>query len=108
LRVPRIALAVGARLRVQIKARDVAISLSRPMDVSITNRLPGHLVRIARGDGPYVEVTIDIGGTALQALITGESASRLGLEPGLQVWALIKSVAVDGRTAGVRRGHAIG
>jgi molybdate transport system ATP-binding protein len=103
LRVPRVALPTGASLRVQIKARDVALSLSRPMDVSITNRLPGRLTRIARGDGPYVEVTIDIGGTALQALITGESASRLGLEPGLQVWALIKSVAVDGRAAGVTR-----
>lgn len=103
LRVPRIARAVGSSLRVQIKARDVALSLSRPMDVSITNRLPGRLLRMTRGDGPYVEVTVDISGTALQALITGESASRLGLEPGLQVWALIKSVAVDARAAGVRR-----
>ena len=103
LRVPRITLAAGTCLRVQVKARDVALSLSRPMDVSITNRLPGRIVGITRSDGPYVDVAIDIGGVRLQSLITGESASRLGLEPGLQVWALIKSVAVDGRTAGVRR-----
>jgi molybdate transport system ATP-binding protein len=103
LRVPRIALAAGTILRVQIKARDVALSLSRPMDVSITNRLPGRIIGITRGDGPYVDVAIDIGGVRLQSLITGESSSRLGLEPGLQVWALIKSVAVDGRTAGIRR-----
>ena len=104
LRVPRIMLDAGTRLRVQIKARDVALSLSRPMDVSITNRLPGRLVGLKRSDGPYVEVTIDVGGAILQSLITSESASRLGLEPGLQVWALIKSVAVDGRMAGVTRG----
>ncbi len=103
LRVPRIALDIGTTLRVQIKARDIAVSLSRPMDVSITNRLPGRIVSITRGDGPYVNVAIDIGGARLQSLITGESSSRLGLEPGLQVWALIKSVAVDGRHAGVRR-----
>ena len=105
LSVPRVALDVGMRVRVQIKARDVAISLSRPMDVSITNRLPGQLIAITRGDGPYVEVTIDVGETKLLALITGEAASRLALEPGLKVWALIKSVAVDGRMAGVRRGY---
>ena len=103
LRVPRVLLDVGTRLRVQIKARDVALSLSRPMDVSITNRLPGRLIGLTRSDGPYVEATIDIGGVILQSLITGESAARLGLEPGLDVWALIKSVAVDGRTAGVTR-----
>ncbi len=103
LRVPRVEAPVGSRLRVQIKARDVALSLSRPMDVSITNRLPGTLVEITRSDGPYVEATIDVGGTTLQALITGESSSRLGLEPGLQVWALIKSVAVDSRAAGITR-----
>jgi molybdate transport system ATP-binding protein len=103
LRVARVAAAIGSQLRVQIKARDVALSLSRPMDVSITNRLPGRLAGLTRSDGPYVEVTIDVGGVTLQALITGESSSRLGLEPGLQVWALIKSVAVDSRAAGVTR-----
>lgn len=103
LSIPRIEAPTGSRLRVQIKARDVALSLSRPMDVSITNRLPGRLTALQRGDGPYVEASVDVGGITLQALITVESASRLGLEPGLQVWALIKSVAVDGRSAGVRR-----
>lgn len=108
LHVPRIHLDLGTRLRVQIKSRDVALSLSRPMDVSITNRLPGRIVSIVRGDGPYVEATIDVGGgVKLQSLVTAESTARLGLEPGLQVWALIKSVAVDGRTVGITRGSRI-
>ncbi len=105
LRVPQLEAAVGATVRVQIKARDVALSLSRPMDVSITNRLPGRLVGVVRQGGPYADVTVDVGGgVVLQSLITVESASRLALEPGLEVWALIKSVAVDSRSAGVRRG----
>ncbi len=41
LRVPKIDAPEGAGVAVEIDARDVAIALSRPMDVSITNRLPG-------------------------------------------------------------------
>jgi len=103
LRVPLIELPVGERLRVRIRARDVALSLSRPMDVSITNRLPGRLTRLTEQDGPYVEATVDIGGATVRSLITRESASRLGLEPGIQVWALIKTVAFDSRSVGFMR-----
>ena len=103
LRVPRVELDPGTRVRVRIRSRDVAISLSRPMDVSITNRLPGTLLSLVPGEGPYVDVTIDVGGAILQALITRESAARLGLEPGLEVWALIKSVAFDSRSVGFMR-----
>ena len=42
LRVPLVQAPVGTGVRVMIDARDVSIALSRPMDVSITNRLPGN------------------------------------------------------------------
>jgi len=103
LRVPGVELPVGERLRVRIRARDVALSLSRPMDVSITNRLPGKIVMITRQEGPYSEVTIDVGGAVLRSLITRESASRLGLEPGIPVWALVKTVSFDSRSVGSMR-----
>lgn len=103
LRVPKVDLAVGERFRVRIRARDVALSLSRPMDVSITNRLPGRLVSISVQEGPYAEAVVDVGGATVRALITRESAERLGLEPGLQVWALVKTVAFDSRSVGFRR-----
>jgi len=103
LRVPRVDLDVGARLRVSIRSRDVALSLSRPMDVSITNRLPGRLLSLTEREEPYVDVAIGVGGATLRALITRESVQRLSLEPGLEVWALIKTVAFNSRSVGFMR-----
>jgi molybdate transport system ATP-binding protein len=103
LRVPRVDLDPGVRVRVRIRSRDVALSLSRPMDMSITNQLPGKLLSLTPRDGPYVDAAVDIGGVTLRALITRESAARLGLEPGIQVWALVKTVAFDSRSVGFMR-----
>lgn len=103
LRVPRVPLEVGAPVRVRIRSRDVALSLSRPMDISITNRLPGILTSLTAQDGPYADATIDVGGATLRAQITRESAARLGLEPGVRVWALVKTVAFDSRSMGLMR-----
>ena len=46
LRVPLVDAPVGSGVQVTIFARDVSIALSRPMDVSITNRLPGTIVGV--------------------------------------------------------------
>jgi molybdate transport system ATP-binding protein len=94
LRVPMVDAAIDAGVSVTIEARDVSIALSRPMDVSITNRLPGKLVEILPLDPPYVRVTFDLGSTRLHALVTLESVERLALEIGLSAWAMIKSVAI--------------
>ena len=103
LRVPQVDLPVGASLRIRIRARDVAIALSPPADVSISNQLPGTLISVTVREGPYVDAAIDIGGQTIRALITRESADRLKLAPGGKVWALIKSVAFDGRSVGFMR-----
>jgi molybdate transport system ATP-binding protein len=57
LRAPLVDHPVGAGVIVQIEASDVSIALSRPMDVSITNRLPGDIVEIAPLDPPYVRAS---------------------------------------------------
>lgn len=103
LRVPHVALPVGAPVRVRIRARDVALALSEPTDVSITNRLSGRLLSLSERDGSFVEVTVDVGGAALRSLITRESAVRLSLEPGMTLWALVKTVAMDSRSVGFIR-----
>lgn len=95
LTVPQREAEPGTRVRVRVRSRDVAIALSEPADISISNRLPGTIRSIDRCEGPYVDVAIDVGGALVRALITCESAQRLRLEPGQQVWALIKSVAFD-------------
>lgn len=94
LRVPLAAVPVNSGAKVTIYARDVSIALSRPMDVSITNRLPGTIVAIEPLALPYVRVTFDLGSTRLDALVTTESVERLGLEIGLRAWAMIKTVAI--------------
>ncbi len=94
LRVPLVAAPVDTGVRVTIYARDVSIALSRPMDVSITNRLPGTIVAIEPLALPYVRVTFDLGATRLDALVTTELVERLGLELGLRAWAMIKTVAI--------------
>jgi len=94
LRVPMVEAAIDAGVSVTIEARDVSIALSRPMDVSITNRLPGRIEEILPLDPPYVRVTLDLGATRLHALVTLESVERLALETGLSAWAMIKSVAI--------------
>ena len=94
LRVPLVAAPVDSGVVVVIDARDVAIALSRPMDVSITNRLPGTIMEIEPLDLPYVRVVFDLGATRLNALVTLESVERLALEPGLRAWAMIKTVAI--------------
>lgn len=103
LRVPQVDLPVGAQVRVRIRARDVALSLSEPMDISITNRLRGTLLSLSERDGPYVEILVDVGGATLRSLITRESAARLALKPGTTLWALVKSVALDSRSVGFIR-----
>ena len=94
LRVPRVQAPVGAGVIVAIDARDVSIALSRPMDVSITNRLPGTIREVAFLERPFVRVVIELGATRLAALVTTESVDRLSLEPGVRVWAMIKTVAI--------------
>ena len=94
LRVPMVEAPVDAGVSVMIEARDVSIALSRPMDVSITNRLPARIVEILPLDLPYVRVTFDLGSVCLYSLVTKESVERLALEEGLLAWAMIKSVAI--------------
>jgi len=94
LRVPMVDAPIDAGVSATIEARDVSIALSRPMDVSITNRLPARIVEILPLDVPYVRVTLDLGSVSLFALVTTESVERLALEEGLLAWAMIKSVAI--------------
>ena len=59
LRVPRLALAVGARLRVLIRARDVMIALDRPQGLSALNVLPATIAEIGPAGGAVVALRLD-------------------------------------------------
>jgi len=105
LRVPQVDLPLGTALRVRIPARDVALALSQPMDVSTVNRVAGTVVDMTPLASALVDVRVQIGakdgaadGAMLRSRVTLEAAERLALAPGLAVWCLIKSVALDRAT----------
>ena len=107
LRVPRVEMPVGSALRARIPARDVALTLAQPIDVSITNRIEGAVESVTPMPGPYAEVSVRVAhDTLIAARITRESADRLALAPGVRVWCLIKSVALDASALAIARGGA--
>lgn len=87
----------GHSLRVRILARDVSIALDKVDGTSVLNCLPASVAQLADEMHPALAlVRLDIGGSPLVARITRRSAARLGLVPGMLVWAQIKAVAVIG------------
>lgn len=94
----------GSALRIRIRARDVTLTLSPPPDTSALNILQGRVAELKpSGDGPQVEVRLDCHGDMLLARITRLSADRLGLQPGKPVYAMVKTVALDGGSLGRNR-----
>ncbi|MFP6726498.1 MAG: molybdenum ABC transporter ATP-binding protein [Alphaproteobacteria bacterium] len=92
--LPRLDLAIGTSLRIQVRARDVSIALIPPADISILNVFAGEVIEVGEDDGPQVDVLLDIG-APLWARITKRSQRELDIAPGRMVHAMIKAMAVD-------------
>ena len=106
LRVPLSGLALGSEVRVRVRARDVTLSSVRPEGLSTLNIFEGTVMEIG-GDaepGPLVDVRVDIG-VPLWARITRRALNDLALAPGKPVHTLVKAVAIDHGSLGLR-GHA--
>ncbi len=98
LLVPRIDQPPGTAVRVRVRARDVAVATRRPEGTSFRNALRGRIVSRAAEPGTFAELGIDLGGgTLLRARLTRHAADELGLEPGREVLALVRTVAVERR-----------
>jgi molybdopterin-binding protein len=63
------------------------------MRLSTRNRLPGTISEVVKGEAA-AKVTLQVGDNHLVALITRESADELGLEPGMEVTAIVKATDV--------------
>ncbi len=100
LLVPRRPEPPGTQLRIRLRARDVAVATIRPAGLSIHNILPCTVSAID-GDGTAQEVflRLSVGPTGgpgtLLARVMRDSVGRLGLVPGLAVFALVKATAFD-------------
>ena len=97
LRVPAIGVCAGTPVRLRVQARDVAVACERPERLSIRNVLPASLVSIQFTESPFVELLLDVHGQHLRSRVTREAVEDLGLREGQPVYALIKSVAFEGR-----------
>lgn len=97
LRVPALGVGAGKLVHLRVQARDVAISIERPEQLSIRNVLPARLVSIEYTEPPFVELLLDVHGQHLRSRVTREAVEDLGLREGQAVFALIKSVVFEGR-----------
>jgi molybdate transport system ATP-binding protein len=87
---------VGARVRVQLLARDIILATQPAQGLSVRNALAGTVRDIAPDEDESVLVRIDVGGAMVLARITQAARQALRLEPGDAVWALVKAVSTRG------------
>ncbi len=93
--VPLQAVAVEQSVRVHILSSDVSIAVGRSTaPTSVLNVLDATIVEIREIDQSSVDLLLDIG-APLIASITRKSLVTLGLKPGQQVCAQIKTVALN-------------
>ncbi|HXC07280.1 MAG TPA: molybdenum ABC transporter ATP-binding protein [Steroidobacteraceae bacterium] len=105
LKIEAARLVAGARMRVQLLARDVIVSTRMPQYLSVRNSLPGVVTAIDDdGTGNAADlgsdlVSIDIGaGASILARVTRAATRELELAVGAPVWALVKAVSLRGHS----------
>ena len=88
-------LALGARVRMRVLARDVSLTTEEPQHTSIQNHLPVCIESVRSDAHPsQVLVRLQAAHGCLLARITQRAWSVLGLAIGQRLWAQVKSVAV--------------
>jgi molybdate transport system ATP-binding protein len=105
LQVPSLGLPKTHKVRLRIRARDVSIATIKPEGLSIRNIMNVRIDEIVEEKGSaFAELRLRTARQILRARITRRSVSELDLMPGKEVYALIKSIAVDRQLiAGHRR-----
>ncbi len=86
---------VGTEKRISIGARDVSLALEKVQGFSIANQLAARILDISLDQDPgQLLVRLQIKDQILLSRITRKSAEQLALQPGIKVYALVKSVAL--------------
>jgi molybdate transport system ATP-binding protein len=86
--------AVGAKLRVQLLARDLIVATQAPQHLSVRNTLSGVVTAVMDDAEDSDLIAVDIGGTIIMARVTKAATRELRLAPRLPVWALVKTVSL--------------
>jgi molybdate transport system ATP-binding protein len=84
----------GAKMRVQLLARDLIVATRPAEHLSVRNSLPGVITSIADDIDGSDLVAIDIGGTVIMSRITKAATRELALTTGSKVWALVKTASL--------------
>ncbi|MCF6429921.1 molybdenum ABC transporter ATP-binding protein [Leisingera sp. MMG026] len=92
--LPQIAKAVGSVVRVRISAHEVILSRLPPEGLSALNILPGSIEHVRTGGGPGAMVSLQTPAGRVLARVTRRSAQALGLEAGVECFAVVKTVSI--------------
>ena len=94
LTIPVINAALGTKLRIQIYASDVSITLEVPKTTSILNVLPAIISNMIDDESGQTVVRLQVESQPLLARITRKSAHNLNLQTGMMVYVQIKSTSI--------------
>ncbi len=87
---------LGARVRVQLLARDVILATQPVQGLSVRNAIASTVRAVADDAYGAVLVSVDVGGEIVLSRITHGALKALQLRPGDPVWALVKAVSTRG------------
>lgn len=89
--------ALGARVRLQVLARDVILATQPVQGLSVRNALAGTVTSVTP-DEFGVLVRLDVGGATVLARISHAALQALRLRAGDAAWTLFKVVSTRGHT----------
>ena len=94
--LPQVDAPLGQVLSVEIAARDVMLSLTPPEGLSALNVLACEITELrASSSNPFaIDVLLGCGDDRLVSQVTRRSVEQMGLQPGMPIYAVIKSVAL--------------
>jgi len=93
--IPARGLTIGSHLNLCLQARDIALSRHPVTGTSLQNQLPVVIDSLQPLDSASMRVDVCFGTCRLPVILTRRACAELELTPGLEVIALIKSVAVE-------------
>ncbi len=89
LETPLVRAEAGSTLRVGIRAGDILLAIAPPVGLSARNIIPGRLISVARRD-VIISARVNCG-VELEVHLTLAAREALQLEPGKDVWLVIKT-----------------
>ncbi len=92
--VPRQPVEIGQSVKLRIIARDVSLTLERQSGTSILNIFPAIIDEMVSKGPSQMTIKLMVSGSPMLSRVTCKSASLLGLKPGKEIFAQVKSVAL--------------